>query len=68
MQLAGQNLRDSGRGFDGGTRIEKERARAPGEHVFDRSRHFGASCPNDFAQPKGQARVQQGVEICMLGT
>ncbi len=63
VQLAGQNVGDGRRGFDGGACIEKEGPRAPGEDILDRSRHFITRSPNDFAQPKGQARMQEGVEI-----
>ena len=54
MQFPRQKVGDGGRCFDGGARIEKERARAPGENIFDRARHLMASRPNDFAGLKGR--------------
>lgn len=66
-ELARQKFGDRGRGFDGGTGIEKERARAPREHVLDRSGHLMAGCPHYLAEAEGQARVKKTFEARVFG-
>src|SRR6202012_4256903 len=63
VEFAGEEVSDERCGFDGGAGVEKERAGAAGEGVFDGARHFPASCPDDFAGKEWKARVELAGEL-----